>query len=144
MVRISHQLSGFSFKTNIYLTVAENVEFDRGLVHSAMDKAAYLHIKEELRNDIKMEIEIYCKKRGEWWDSLLETVGRVEVKIEENEKKKEKRQARRGWDGKANKQGGKGKKQGGKGKEGSGKEKAKVDKPVEPFVRKDEDFPPLI
>lgn len=109
-----------------------------------MDKAAYLHIKEELRNDIKMKIETYCKKRGGWWDSLLETVGRVEAKIEKNEKKKEKRLARQGWDGKANKQGGKGKKQGGKGKGVSGKVKEKVEKPVEPFARKDEDFPPLV
>jgi hypothetical protein len=107
-----------------------------------MDKAAYLHIKDELHNDIKMEIENYCKMRGKWWDSLLESVGRVEIKIasealkrEANEKKRQERRVRHSRGGKADREDD-------KGKQASGEET--VEKPVEPFVRKDEDFPPLV
>ena len=114
-----------------------------------MDKACTLYIDGELDDDVKMEIEKYCKARGEWWDSLLETVGRVQDKNEEyaakkeaEEKRREERKAKAKSERKAREEEkAKAAKQGGRGKKGSGKGKAK--KPAEPFVRKDEDFPPL-
>ena len=130
-----------------------------------MDRAAFLHIRDLLDEDIKMEIENYCKAKGGWWDSLLDTVGKVEVKISEHdaekeadERKREEQKARaerraRGRErAKAANEGGRGKqggigkeaskgKEGGKGKKGSGKQKA--EKPAASFVHKEDDFPPL-
>lgn len=114
-----------------------------------MDKACTLHIADELDNDVKVKIEKYCKARGQWWDSLLETVGRVQARNQKDaarkeakEKKKNERKAKAKAERKA-RDGEKAKatKQGGRGKKSSGKEKEK--KLAESFVRKDEDFPPL-
>jgi len=118
-----------------------------------MDKACVLHIDGELDEDVKMEIEKYCKARGDWWDSLLETVGRVQDKNEEYaarkeaaEKKREERKAKEKAERKAREEEkAKAAKQSDRGKRssGKGKGKGKGKKPAEPFVRKDEDFPPL-
>jgi hypothetical protein len=115
-----------------------------------MDKACVLHIDGELDEVVKMEIEKYCKARGDWWDSLLETVGRVQDKNEEYaakkeaaEKKREEHKAKEKAERKAQEEKTKAAKQSGRGKKSSGKGKGKGKKPAEPFVRKDEDFPPL-
>jgi hypothetical protein len=44
-----------------------------------MDRAAILHIKRYLAEKDKVEIEAHCKSHEGHWDSLLETVDRVEV-----------------------------------------------------------------
>jgi hypothetical protein len=127
--------------------IADNLYFDRGMFHSAMDRVAFLHIKGYLSEETKMAVENYCQEKQGWWDSLLDNVGRVEMKINEaaaqkdvREKRKEQQKAgkgRRVREGAADKS----PKDGGKGKKISGKEKEK--KPAAPFVRNDDDFPPL-
>jgi hypothetical protein len=115
-----------------------------------MDKAVILHIEDKLDDDVKMAIENYCKARGEWWEQLLETVGRVQVKHEKEAAREEARQKRREeQEAKAErnvreegkKKGPRRDGRGKNGKKGSGKDNAK--KPVKPFVRKEGDFPPL-
>lgn len=123
------------------------VWFDRGMFLSTMDRVAFLHIKGYLDDGTKTEIEEYCKSKEGWWDTLLDNVGRVEEKIKgaaaqkearekrkEQQKAREERKAREAATGKAFKNGGKGKK---------GSEKAKPKKTAPPFVRKEDDFPPL-
>ena len=39
------------FELYHFKVIAENLDFDRGLVHSAMDRVVYLHIKEELADE---------------------------------------------------------------------------------------------
>lgn len=137
--------------------VVENLKFDRGVVHSALDRLSFLHIKGYLEDTTKTEVENYCKAHEGLWDSLLETVGRVDSKINEaaaqkaarekareardraKERQKERKTAEKsGVDTKV-----KTVKSGGNGKDASAKGKAKAKKPVEPFVRKEDDFPPL-
>jgi hypothetical protein len=62
--------------------ICKNVDFDRGLVHSAMDRVTFLHVKGYLDEKTKQQVEEYCKTREGYWESLLETVGRVTAKIE--------------------------------------------------------------
>jgi hypothetical protein len=143
-----------------FMPILKTVGFDRGLIHSAMDRAAFLHIKGYLAEKDKVEIEEYCKAHEGQWDSLLETVGRVQVKIEDAAAEKEARDAarqktREGRERKARaveaakgnpvKNGGNGGNKGGNSgnsgnKGGNGKGKAKK---VQRFQRNDEDFPPL-
>lgn len=127
--------------------VTSNLFFDRGVLHSVMDRVAFLHIKGYLDEDTKMEVERYCKAREGWWEQLLETVGRVQDKINEaaeqkaaRDKAKERKDQR---EGKKTSQGGNGRGAKGtsSGKASTGKGKGK--KSAQPFVRKDEDFPPL-
>ncbi|KAM0690049.1 hypothetical protein Q7P36_008816 [Cladosporium allicinum] len=68
--------------------ICENVDFDRGILHSAMDRVTFLHVKGYLDDKTKKEVEDYCKSREGFWDSLLETVGRVTKKIEDAAKEK--------------------------------------------------------
>lgn len=128
--------------------IVENLGFDRGIVHSAMDRVTFLHIKGYLHEKTKMEVEKYCQGRDGWWDQLLETLGRVEVKTDgaaEQKAAREKAKAER-----------QGSRSAGRGREGQGRNggsnsnggkattgKGKGSKPVEPFKRNDDDFPPL-
>jgi hypothetical protein len=138
-----------------FTLIVENVGFDRGLVHSAMDRVVFLHIKGYLAEKDKDAVEKYCKSHEGHWNSLLETVGRVEVKIkeaaaekatretarektrEERERKQNQIKAGEGAMGSAVKNGG----SNGGSKAGNGKGKGK--QAVKRFQRKDEDFPPL-
>lgn len=169
------------YQTNPYSSadfklIGENLDFDRGLVPSAMDRVAFLHVKNYLDDKTKQEVEDYCKSREGYWDSLLETTGRVQVKIDEAAQQKAARELKQAeQDSSSNKgapkpttspenkasfssgnkstpreglKGGektdagvqsRGASSGGKSKTGKGKAK----QPPAPFVRKDEDFPPL-
>jgi hypothetical protein len=146
-----------------FTLIVENVGFDRGVMHSAMDRVAFLHIKGYLAEKDRDAVEKYCKSHEGHWDSLLETVGRVEAKIKEaaaekavreaarevarelaREKTKEGRErktnqikASEGAKGSAGKNGG----SNNSGKGGNGKGKGK--QVVKRFQRKDEDFPSL-
>jgi hypothetical protein len=68
--------------------ICDNVDFDRGIAHSAMDRVTFLHVKGYLDDKTKKEVEDYCKSREGYWDSLLETVGRVTKKIEDAAREK--------------------------------------------------------
>jgi hypothetical protein len=84
--------------------ICDNLDFDRGLVHSAMDRVTFLHVKGYLDDKTKQEVEEYCKSREGYWDSLLETVGRVTKKIEDAAKEKATReQQQQGKPGSKNK-----------------------------------------
>lgn len=48
------------FELHHFKVIAENLDFDRGLVHSAMDRVVYLHIKEQLDDTVKQQVEDYC------------------------------------------------------------------------------------
>ena len=161
--------------------ICENVDFDRGILHSAMDRVTFLHVKGYLDDKTKKEVEDYCKSREGFWDSLLETVGRVTKKIEDAAKEKAAREQQqqskpapknkgpardnRGSNNKgsskttasSSKQKGppagnnkstaprEGPQAGQKtaaAQSGSSKSKGGKSKP-KPFVRKDDDFPPL-
>jgi hypothetical protein len=142
-----------------FTLIVENVAFDRGLVHSAMDRVAFIHIKGYLAVKDKNAVEEYCKSHEGHWDSLLETVGRVEVKIKEAAAEKAAREASRevarektkeGRERKANQikagegtKGSAGKNGGGNGGSKAGNGKGKGKQAVKRFQRKDEDFPPL-
>jgi hypothetical protein len=134
------------------ITVTDRLYFDKGLFNSTMDRVSFLHIKGYLDDSAKEEIEKYCKPRKGWWDTLLNRTGINEDDIEKaavqkaaREKRQEEQKAKSEADRKAREEGrAKGRRQGGRGRNGkkdSGKEKE--EKPVEPFVRKDEDFPTL-
>lgn len=150
--------------------IGENLDFDRGLVHSAMDRVAFLHIKGYLDDKTKQEVEKYCKSREGFWDSLLETVGRVESKINEAASQKATREQQQSKSNSRNKsdtkstaslknkenstttkntrpcEGPRGGEKSGGGKTGGGKSKGgkgKAKQVAKPFVRKDTDFPPL-
>jgi hypothetical protein len=87
-----------SLRTKLYATtpytfaqfklICENVDFDRGIVHSAMDRVTFLHVKGYLDDKTKQQVEEYCKMRDGYWESLLETVGRVTAKIDGAAKEK--------------------------------------------------------
>jgi hypothetical protein len=63
--------------------ICDNLDFDRGLVNSAMDRATFLHAKGYLAETEKHGIEKYCKSKDGHWDSLLETLGKVVEKIDD-------------------------------------------------------------
>ena len=63
--------------------ICDNLDFDRGLVNSAMDRATFLHAKGYLAETEKQGIEGYCKSKDGHWDSLLETLGKVVEKIDD-------------------------------------------------------------
>ena len=138
--------------------IAENLDFDRGLIHSAMDRVAFLHVKNYLDAQTKQDVEDYCKSREGYWDSLLETTGRVQAKIDEAAQQKAARELKQGKKDSSKKgasstdnnttpcEGSKGggrtdgvQPRGGKSKGGKGKAKLSA----APFVHKEEDFPPL-
>jgi hypothetical protein len=159
--------------------IGDDLAFDRGLVHSAMDRVTFLHVKGYLDDQTKQEIEQYCKSREGYWDSLLETLGRVQKKIDDvakekaaREQQKQSRPAPKGKGlannnsspkqkgntefiaGQKNREPSTGNKntaprerpQGGEKLSGAksrcSKSKGSKGKP-KPFVRKDDDFPPL-
>jgi hypothetical protein len=62
--------------------ICDNLDFDRGIVHSAMDRVTFLHVKGYLDDKTKQQVEEYCKTREGYWESLLEAVGRVTAKID--------------------------------------------------------------
>jgi hypothetical protein len=174
------------YRTTPYTTadfklICDNVEFDRGLVHSSMDRVTFLYLKGYLAEETKQGVEDYCKNKVGQWDSLLTTLGRVQDKIGDAANKKAVREQRQ--QGKAGPSNSGPKRNNGRqnnngkvkasasqqpkaastgnpnpnaprqasqpaaktnnnkssGNKGKGKGKAKV----QPFVRKDDDFPPL-
>lgn len=160
MLKTSHLIVGKSnsynpsrFRSDL-LTYALN-----RLLHSAMDRLAFLHIKNYLDEETKIAVEEYCKSRDDWWDMLLETVGRVESKINNAAEEKEARNkakqekaakeanklAEKAKAQEAKKNSGGGNANKGNGNKGNGgkAKKAKAQKPAAPFVHNDGDFPPL-
>jgi hypothetical protein len=156
--------------------ICDDLDFDRGLVNSAMDRATFLHAKGYLDNSAKEDIEEYCKSKNGHWDSLLETLGKVVEKIDDAAQKKANRERQQQSKAGPSKSAPKGTNNKAKpktcssqqpkapsagninnvpregpqattttdntkssGNKGKGKGKAKV----APFVRKDDDFPPL-
>jgi hypothetical protein len=127
-----YQITPFTFSD--FRLIVDDLYFDRGMFRSAMDRAAYLHVKGHQDDEDKVAIEAYCRKRQGWWDILLDMVGRVlekaaaEKEIRDKKKEQQKTNKERRSRESAARQSSM---DGNRGKKASAKEKAK--KPVAPF-----------